>query len=91
MAEAAEKEEDETKLLVWPEVVAAISDKAQYFLKNTSRDDLNQLLNRIEKQSGQLGSQTSFEEIRQSIHRLSDQIEDARARIESGEGQEAKS
>ncbi len=91
LAEAAEKEEDETKLLVWPEVVAAISDKAQYFLKNTSRDDLNQLLNRIEKQSGQLGSQTSFEEIRQSIHRLSDQIEDARARIESGEGQEAKS
>lgn len=91
LAEAAEKEEDETKLLVWPEVVAAISDKAQYFLKNTSRDDLNQMLNRIEKQSGQLGDQTSFEEIRQSIHRLSDQIEDARARIESGEGQEAKS
>lgn len=89
LAEAAEKEEDETKLLVWPEVVAAISDKAQYFLKNTSRDDLNQLLNRIEKQSGQLSDQTSFEEIRQSIHRLSDQIEDARARIASGEGQEA--
>lgn len=89
LAEAVKQEEDETKLLVWPEVVSSISDKAQYFLKTASKDDLYRVLDDIEEQSGKLAKQTEFTEIRQSIEHLTTQIEDTRARIATGNEREA--
>lgn len=89
LTETVKQEEDETKLLVWPEVVSSISDKAQYFLKNNSKDDLYRVLDEIEEQAGILEKQTEFTEIRQSMERLSEQIEETRARIATGNGQEA--
>lgn len=89
LTEAVEQEEDETKLLVWPEVVSSISDKAQYFLKNVSKEDLYQVLDRIKEQSAELEQKTEFDEIRQSMERLSVQIEDTRARVAAGNEQEA--
>ncbi len=89
LAEAVKQEDDETKLLVWPEVVSSISDKAQYFLKTASKDDLYRVLDDIEEQSGKLAKQTEFTEIRQSIEHLTTQIEDTRARIATGNEREA--
>lgn len=89
LMETVKQEEDETKLLVWPEVVTSVSDKAPYFLKNASKDDLYRVLDEIDAQAENMRKRTKFTEIRESMERLSEMIEEARARVEAGNGEGA--
>lgn len=89
LVETVKQEEDETKLLVWPEVVTSVSDKAPYFLKNVSKDDLYRVLDEIDAQAENMKKRTEFTEIRESMERLSEMIEDARARVAAGNGEGA--
>ena len=83
LEEAAEAEEDETKLLVWREIASTISEKAQYFLVNTPAEELLGMLEQVGEKSARLGNETDFTEVKTSVAEIQKQIENAKTRIKT--------
>lgn len=81
LQEAAQNEADETKRMIWEEVTATISEKAQYFMVNTSAEELLDMLDKIEAASEQMKNETRLVDIQNYITEIQTQIETARTRI----------
>lgn len=81
LQEAAQNEENETKLLVCEELTVTISEKAQYFMVNISAEELLDMLNKIEEILEQVQNETSFVEVQNYVTEIQQQIETARTRI----------
>lgn len=78
---ALENDDNDIKLLILEEIVSNISEKAAYFMVNTSQTDITALLNNVSTQAQQLGERTQFQDIRDIAEELVEKTEIAKARV----------
>lgn len=76
-------DDNDTKMLVWIEVVRTVSDKAQYFLTHTQKEEIFQLLDDILLQSDELLQSSWIDIIKDNLLDLRMEILEAEKRIDS--------
>lgn len=79
--DVTELDDNDTKLLVWSEIIDIASEKAGYFLVNVQSSDMILLLDNIENDAGNLKDTTKYEDIKNIIDEILADIEMAKSRI----------
>jgi serine/threonine-protein kinase len=80
---AAEIDDNDTRLLVWKEIVGSASDKAGYFLVSVEKSEMIELLDSVARDAEGLKNETKYEDVKKLVDGLFGDIENARARINS--------
>ncbi|MDR2616173.1 MAG: serine/threonine protein kinase [Oscillospiraceae bacterium] len=80
---AAEIDDNDTRLLVWKEIVGSASDKAGYFLVSVERSEMIELLDSVARDAEGLKNETKYEDVKKLVDGLFGDIESAKARINS--------
>lgn len=74
-------EDNDTKLLIWSEIVETSSEKAGYFIVNVSAEDMIAMLDGVASDAAELKKSTKYSAVEVIIDDILYNVEDAKARI----------
>ena len=79
--DASALNDNDTRILVWSEIVDIASEKAAYFLVNINKGDMIKLIDGVKNEAEKLRNNTQYNEIKEIIDRILADAETAKSRI----------